>query len=643
MATAAAKQAAQRISPASESLVEPPSPGLDEKHNDEPPSALPEPPALPVVAGGASNLQAEDSTASSETDTDSASEGESTPATPAPRKWRRVMPPSKKKVAPPRKEARKKKHVAAPEPDTLAFSDESDLDVDFVEPVDRKEGQAEGKETWKEGGVLNFVPPLPMDGSRPRDLPPTTQRHRTPWRFLQLFLPLTFWDNVCKFTNQYYSYCFARAALGGADELQEPDVIVEEIIVFHAIVIGMSLVTMPNRRWHWREAEAVADDGMIPAGKAGHFMSRNRFEHIRRYLHFQDPATKRAATDPNFDKLQSLRMVVKTLSDNFKRYFLPGQCLVVDESMAPSKARCPWTVKIIGKPHSTGVKIWCLNDSKTAYCYGFNIYVGVEKNHPPSGHGSGYDVVMRLVNQLERVGHIVLTDRYFSSPQLARDLREKGHHLVGTIKANRKGLPAGFAFTKSKSGKQRGELGFSVSGDGLVLAKWWDSSAVLVLSTGVHGTAIGEVSRRVKGSGRAKTVVPCPRSIIAFNEDMGGVDRFDQLKLGKTGIETSVVVSKWPTKLWLSLFSMATVNAYVVYKAANPQESYTDFMWDLQADMLRSTARARAGVAVTQKAWLMFPPALQGKPPGLPDHPPGRILIRGNRRSQHWHQRCWRC
>ncbi len=41
------------------------------------------------------------------------------------------------------------------------------------------------------------------------------------------------------------------------------------------------------------------------------------------------------------------------------------------------------------------------------------------------------------VRALQRMGHIIVTDRYFTSVKLLRALRAAGHHLVGTLKAGR--------------------------------------------------------------------------------------------------------------------------------------------------------------------------------------------------------------
>lgn len=56
---------------------------------------------------------------------------------------------------------------------------------------------------------------------------------------------------------------------------------------------------------------------------------------------------------------------------------------------------------------------------------------------------------------------------------------------------------------------------------------WQDRKAVTVMSTGIQPDT-GTVLRRQKDGSRIS--VPCPQSIISYNEHMGGVDRGDQIR-----------------------------------------------------------------------------------------------------------------
>ena len=53
--------------------------------------------------------------------------------------------------------------------------------------------------------------------------------------------------------------------------------------------------------------------------------------------------------------------------------------------------------------------------------------------------GLAHDVVMELVrdDRLEGKGYIVVTDNYYTSPALFRDLMERGFGAVGTARKDR--------------------------------------------------------------------------------------------------------------------------------------------------------------------------------------------------------------
>ena len=50
-------------------------------------------------------------------------------------------------------------------------------------------------------------------------------------------------------------------------------------------------------------------------------------------------------------------------------------------------------------------------------------------------------VVMHSTEPLRNIGHVVFTDNFYTSPQLAASLMEHGLHLVGSLKINRHGIP----------------------------------------------------------------------------------------------------------------------------------------------------------------------------------------------------------
>lgn len=79
------------------------------------------------------------------------------------------------------------------------------------------------------------------------------------------------------------------------------------------------------------------------------------------------------------------------------------------------------------KPQKWGLKVWCLADSVTKYVYNLEFYTGKDSIVMPSigeivelgptvGEANlAYNVVMRLCEGFENVGHCLTIDNYFSS------------------------------------------------------------------------------------------------------------------------------------------------------------------------------------------------------------------------------------
>ena len=62
----------------------------------------------------------------------------------------------------------------------------------------------------------------------------------------------------------------------------------------------------------------------------------------------------------------------------------------------------------------------------------------------------------------------------------------------------------------------------------MTASAWLDNKVVITLSTNSQPSATGTVLRRQRNG--THIPVPCPESIISYNEHMGGVDRGDQLR-----------------------------------------------------------------------------------------------------------------
>ncbi len=97
---------------------------------------------------------------------------------------------------------------------------------------------------------------------------------------------------------------------------------------------------------------------------------------------------------------------------------------------------------------------------------------------------------------------------------------------------------------------------------GLVAAAAWkDRKVVMVLSTNTQPSAKGTVLRWLKDRTRAS--LPCPESIVTYNQSMGGVDRGDQVR-GYYSCRTKS--RKFYRYIFFFLFDVAITNAFILQK-----------------------------------------------------------------------------
>ena len=114
----------------------------------------------------------------------------------------------------------------------------------------------------------------------------------------------------------------------------------------------------------------------------------------------------------------------------------------------------------------------------------------------------------------------IITDNFFTSPQLLRSLREKGIAATGTVQLNRV-ENAPLKPVKEMEKLERGSADVVIDDNAkIAFARWKDKKVVTVISTGKTKQYIKEKKGRVD--------IEQPQCIKKYNERMGRVDRLDQ-------------------------------------------------------------------------------------------------------------------
>ena len=95
---------------------------------------------------------------------------------------------------------------------------------------------------------------------------------------------------------------------------------------------------------------------------------------------------------------------------------------------------------------------------------------------------------------LANKGYDLYTDRYYTSPQLARQLLEIGTTITGTVMVNKRGMPAA---TKAKYKGKKGDVSSYTNG-ALVVMQWTDKRTLTTLSTKYGNEMVSIPSRYEK-------------------------------------------------------------------------------------------------------------------------------------------------
>ena len=153
------------------------------------------------------------------------------------------------------------------------------------------------------------------------------------------------------------------------------------------------------------------------------------------------------------------------------------------------------------KPKKWGLKVRCLVCSTSKYVWNFEVCCGKE-NAPPGPrnaedmpnpiivlvrHGEprlAHNVVLKMVEELSNVGHLVVMDSFFSNIGLFMDQLSRGIYATRTVRPNRVGLPSDLSEVKSfKNAPQGHTLWQMHDSQKVACVLWKHKKPVLLIST----------------------------------------------------------------------------------------------------------------------------------------------------------------
>ena len=153
-------------------------------------------------------------------------------------------------------------------------------------------------------------------------------------------------------------------------------------------------------------------------------MKRDRYIHIRHYLHFTDNRNEPDRADESFDRLWKIRDLFEILNATFSKFYNPSKNLAIDKVIVPFKGRVIFRQYIPKKRKCFGIKIFKLCDA-TGYTYDMKVYLGKDRQRMVQHLTATHATVTELTRKIEGRGHKLYMDNFFSSPELFDDLAKK--------------------------------------------------------------------------------------------------------------------------------------------------------------------------------------------------------------------------
>ena len=258
----------------------------------------------------------------------------------------------------------------------------------------------------------------------------------TPLDFFELY----FTEDVVRLlvieTNRYAANFFAEnleaSEKSYTDSWQDVDEV--EMRTFIGLIFVMGIIYKLSIPMYWFTDELYH----IPIFQKA--MSHNRFQLILKFFHCNDNNNpQHDANDENRNRLYKVRPLIELLRARCKTVYTPGQDVSVDESLVLFKGRLKFKQFIKTKRAGFGIKLFELATSD-GITLEFLIY---------RGHGMFDDddeneempvterIPVALMQPYLDSGRVLFADNFYTSPSLAKYLKDHNTFLCGTIKTKR--------------------------------------------------------------------------------------------------------------------------------------------------------------------------------------------------------------
>ncbi|UYV75497.1 ACAD8 [Cordylochernes scorpioides] len=151
-------------------------------------------------------------------------------------------------------------------------------------------------------------------------------------------------------------------------------------------------------------------------------MNERRFVFLLNVLRFDNRESREERRKD--DKLAPIRELWELFIAKCSSLYTPGTNCTIDESLLNFRGRCGFKQYIPNKPAKYGIKVFVLADSATYYFLTGKIYIGKDSNYDPN-FSVPTNVVLELVKPIENTNRNITTDNWYTSYELAMELKKR--------------------------------------------------------------------------------------------------------------------------------------------------------------------------------------------------------------------------
>ena len=287
----------------------------------------------------------------------------------------------------------------------------------------------------------------------------------------------------------------------------------------------------------------------------------------------------------NADRAWKVRRVTNSLRRLFKGLVsVWGEYLVVDEGMLRCTCQlCGLTQVNPNKPIDEGLKFFMLVDYETGLLVDFMLDNGDYNRQAFRDRpwGSSGEVVLDLVADFANSGRVVITDNYYTSPALSKELYRRGFYHLGTWRKTR-GVPDCVKMD-SKGPTQKcpkGAMNLAINREGnipLAAIGFMDNRECYMLDT-KWGHCPALVHRIQKDGTRL--ALNLLKAVLYYNFKMGAVDQLDMLRCGWYSVAMRGRRSRWTVRYFEGLIDMTIATVLRIWNCmykGNPDKELSHF------------------------------------------------------------------